>query len=112
MARIVRIEALMVDLKPKVKRTDAIQSFVSQETPIVRIYDADGAIGTGYSYTIGTGGRSIMELIRRTLGRRSLAARRWRLSAYGATSTFSPMPPPWGPSPRWRLPPLTLRCGI
>ena len=68
MAKIIRVEALMVDLKPKVKRTDAIQSFVSQETPIIRIYDADGAIGTGYSYTIGTGGPSIMELIRRTLG--------------------------------------------
>lgn len=68
MAKITRVEALMVDLKPKVKRTDAIQSFVSQETPIIRIYDADGAVGTGYSYTIGTGGPSIMELIRRTLG--------------------------------------------
>ena len=42
MAKIIRVEALMVDLVPKVKRTDAIQSFVSQETPIVRIYDADG----------------------------------------------------------------------
>jgi L-alanine-DL-glutamate epimerase-like enolase superfamily enzyme len=68
MAKITRVEALMVDLKPKVKRTDAIQSFVSQETPIIRIYDADGAVGTGCSYTIGTGGPSIMELIRRTLG--------------------------------------------
>ncbi len=67
MARIVRIEAQMVDLKPKVKRTDAIQSFVSQETPIVRIFDADGGIGTGYSYTIGTGGPSIMKLIELTL---------------------------------------------
>lgn len=67
MAKIVRIEAQMVDLKPKVKRTDAIQSFVSQETPIVRIFDADGGIGTGYSYTIGTGGPSIMKLIELTL---------------------------------------------
>ena len=57
----------MVDLVPKVRRTDAIQSFVSQETPIVRITDADGATGTGYSYTIGTGGPSIMALIRHTL---------------------------------------------
>jgi len=68
MAKIVRVEALMVDLKPKVKRTDAIQSFVSQETPIVRIFDADGGVGTGYSYTIGTGGPSIMKLIELTLG--------------------------------------------
>jgi L-alanine-DL-glutamate epimerase-like enolase superfamily enzyme len=67
MAKIVRVEILMVDLPPKVKRVDAIQSFVSQETPIVRITDADGAVGTGYSYTIGTGGYSVMELLRRTL---------------------------------------------
>lgn len=68
MARIVRVEGLMVDLKPKVKRTDAIQSFVSQETPIIRITDSDGATGTGYSYTIGTGGPSVMKLIERSLG--------------------------------------------
>jgi L-alanine-DL-glutamate epimerase-like enolase superfamily enzyme len=67
MAKITRVEACMVDLIPKVKRTDAIQSFVSQETPIVRIYDADGNVGTGYSYTIGTGGPSIMMLLKHTL---------------------------------------------
>lgn len=63
MARIERIELRMVDLKPKVKRTDAIQSFVSQETPILTITDSDGATGTGYSYTIGTGGSSVMRLL-------------------------------------------------
>lgn len=68
MARIVRVEGWMLDLKPKVKRTDAIQSFVSQETPMVRITDSDGASGLGYSYTIGTGGPSIMALIEKTLG--------------------------------------------
>lgn len=67
MARIVRVDLVMVDLKPKVKRVDAIQSFVSQETPIVRITDADGVVGTGYSYTIGTGGHSVMALLERTL---------------------------------------------
>ncbi len=67
MTRIVRVEGLMVDLTPKVRRTDAIQSFVSQETPIIRIEDADGVIGTGYSYTIGTGGPSVMKLIERSL---------------------------------------------
>jgi len=66
-ARIERVEILMVDLKPKVVRTDAIQSFASQETPIVRVTDADGAVGTGYSYTIGTGGPSIVALLERTL---------------------------------------------
>ena len=84
MARITRVEILMVDLKPKVKRVDAIQSFVSQETPIVRITDADGVTGTGYSYTIGTGGPSVIELLKRTLvpaliGREALEIERiWR----------------------------------
>jgi L-alanine-DL-glutamate epimerase-like enolase superfamily enzyme len=84
MAKIVRVELVMVDLVPKVKRVDAIQAFVSQETPIVRITDADGAIGTGYSYTIGTGGHSVMELLRRTLvpaliGREAMEIERiWR----------------------------------
>lgn len=63
MARIEKVELRMVNLVPKVKRTDAIQSFVSQETPIVTITDSDGATGTGYSYTIGTGGSSVMRLL-------------------------------------------------
>lgn len=63
MARIERIELKMVDLRPKVERTDAIQSFVSQETPLVTVTDSDGATGTGYSYTIGTGGSSVMRLL-------------------------------------------------
>jgi L-alanine-DL-glutamate epimerase-like enolase superfamily enzyme len=84
MARIVKVEALLVDLIPKVKRVDAIQSFVSQETPIVRITDSDGATGSGYSYTIGTGGASVMKLIERTfapalLGRDAAQVERiWR----------------------------------
>lgn len=67
MAAIARVEIHMVDLKPKVLRTDAIQSFQSQETPIVRITDADGAAGVGYTYTIGTGGPSIVALLEHTL---------------------------------------------
>jgi L-alanine-DL-glutamate epimerase-like enolase superfamily enzyme len=64
MAIIERVELGLVNLTPKVKRTDAIQSFVSQETPMVRVFDRDGAIGTGYSYTIGTGGSAIVALLR------------------------------------------------
>ncbi len=67
MALIKQVELLMVDLAPKVRRTDAIQTFISQETPIVRITDADGQVGTGYSYTIGTGGPAIMSLLHETL---------------------------------------------
>jgi L-alanine-DL-glutamate epimerase-like enolase superfamily enzyme len=60
MATIERVEIHYVDLAPKVVRTDAIQSFVSQQTPIVTITDADGASGTGYTYTIGTGGTAAL----------------------------------------------------
>ncbi|MCT4371301.1 mandelate racemase/muconate lactonizing enzyme family protein [Yangia mangrovi] len=67
MAKIERVEIFMANLLPKVKRTDAIQSFVSQETPFVRITDADGASGLGYSYTIGQGGPAIISLLRETL---------------------------------------------
>lgn len=67
MARIEAVEIQMVDLAPAVPRSDAIQSFVSQETPIVRITDADGAAGTGYAYTIGTGGHAVMSLLARTM---------------------------------------------
>jgi len=63
MAKITTVETLQVDLKPKVKRTDAVQSFESQETPIVKIRDVDGVEGIGYSYTIGTGGSSVVKLL-------------------------------------------------
>jgi L-alanine-DL-glutamate epimerase-like enolase superfamily enzyme len=59
-----RVEILQVNLPPKVVRTDAIQSFALQETPMVRITCADGATGTGYTYTIGTGGSSVVALLR------------------------------------------------
>jgi len=67
MATIDRIELCMVDLQPLVKRTDAIQSFDSQETPIVRLTDSEGATGIGYSYTIGQGGPAIVSLLSETL---------------------------------------------
>ncbi len=64
MARITSVEIFMVDLQPKVQRTDAIQSFDSQQTPFVQIIDADGVTGLGYSYTIGQGGSAVMALLR------------------------------------------------
>ncbi len=67
MARITRIKLQMLDLAPQVVRIDAIQSFDSQETPFVTVFDSDGASGTGYSYTIGTGGPSVMALLEKTL---------------------------------------------
>ena len=39
------LHAAMLDLAPKVVRTDAIQAFVKQETPLVRIACDDGSEG-------------------------------------------------------------------
>jgi L-alanine-DL-glutamate epimerase-like enolase superfamily enzyme len=72
MAKIDRVEILLVDLVPKTVRTDAIQSFATQETPMVRIHTSDGIVGTGYSYTIGTGGSSVIGLLRDHLAPRLL----------------------------------------
>ena len=63
MPRIQSVEILQVDLPPPVVRTDAIQAFVTQETPIVRIGCDDGTEGIGYTYTIGTGGSSVVALL-------------------------------------------------
>jgi L-alanine-DL-glutamate epimerase-like enolase superfamily enzyme len=63
MGTIERVELFQVDLTPPKPRSDAIQAFVRQETPIVRLTCADGAQGTGYAYTIGTGGSSVMALL-------------------------------------------------
>jgi L-alanine-DL-glutamate epimerase-like enolase superfamily enzyme len=64
MSRIERVEILQVNLPPPVPRSDAIQAFVTQETPVVRLRCTDGAEGTGYTYTIGTGGSSVVALLR------------------------------------------------
>lgn len=69
-----RVTLRHVDLPPKVVRTDAIQSFVTQETLILTLHCSDGVSGTGYAYTIGTGGSSVMALLKdhlvpRLLGR-------------------------------------------
>ena len=64
MSKIERIEVMQVDLIPKVVRTDAIQAFTKQETPIVRITTDDGIVGTGYAYTVGTGGSAVIAMIR------------------------------------------------
>ncbi|MBP1933311.1 mandelate racemase/muconate lactonizing enzyme family protein [Ammoniphilus resinae] len=62
--KIIKAELFMIVLKPKVKRTDAIQSFEAQETPIVRLTTESGQFGEGYTYTIGTGGSSIVALLK------------------------------------------------
>ena len=43
MPKITRVEIWQVDLKPHVPRSDAIQTFSMQETPMLRIFcDDDG----------------------------------------------------------------------
>ncbi|MDQ1556900.1 MAG: hypothetical protein QOI02_1902, partial [Actinomycetota bacterium] len=48
-------------------RQDAVQSFAKQETIVVDITTDDGLSGTGYAYTIGTGGHSVLALLRHSL---------------------------------------------
>jgi L-alanine-DL-glutamate epimerase-like enolase superfamily enzyme len=64
MMKIVEVDVWRIDLPPPVPRSDAIQSFVVQETPMVRVRCDDGGEGVGYSYTIGTGGSSVVALLR------------------------------------------------
>jgi len=70
--RITRVELRQVDLEPKVVRTDAIQAFVRQETLLVTVFDDTGLAGTGYAYTIGTGGSSVLALLHDHLAPRLL----------------------------------------
>lgn len=64
MTKIVRAGAYLVDLPVETVRTDAVQAFVKQETIFVELLTDDGLAGTGYSYTIGTGGRAVLSMLR------------------------------------------------
>lgn len=66
-SRIVQAEAQLCDLPVETERTDALQTFVKQETIFVRLRTADGTEGVGYSYTIGTGGGAVLSMLRETL---------------------------------------------
>ena len=88
MPRIKKIELWQVNLAPPVPRSDAIQSFVTQETPMLRVTCDDGSQGTGYSYTIGTALRprpmhrdGVLHGIGRRLKIRRFDAQRWEISA-------------------------------
>ncbi|MDQ5819265.1 MAG: mandelate racemase/muconate lactonizing enzyme family protein [Actinomycetota bacterium] len=65
--RIVKAEAFLCDVEVETVRTDAIQFFAKQETIFVDIETEDGLVGTGYSYTIGTGGRAVLQLLKTDL---------------------------------------------
>jgi L-alanine-DL-glutamate epimerase-like enolase superfamily enzyme len=62
-ARISKARAWLVDIPVETVRTDAMQAFLKQETIFVEVSTDDGASGLGYSYTIGTGGSSVLALL-------------------------------------------------
>ncbi|MFI9743166.1 mandelate racemase/muconate lactonizing enzyme family protein [Streptomyces sp. NPDC052494] len=64
MTIITKATALLADIAVETDRTDAVQSFVKQETILVTLATTDGIEGTGYAYTIGTGGTSVLALLR------------------------------------------------
>ncbi|GAA2787793.1 mandelate racemase/muconate lactonizing enzyme family protein [Crossiella cryophila] len=64
MATVRRAAAFLVELEVERVRTDAVQAFRAQETVFVEITTEDGAVGLGYSYTIGTGGSAVLALLR------------------------------------------------
>ncbi|WP_329047879.1 mandelate racemase/muconate lactonizing enzyme family protein [Amycolatopsis sp. NBC_01488] len=84
MTVVTRAEAFLVDVEVEQTRTDAVQAFTSQETVFVELTTDDGGTGLGYSYTIGTGGSSVVallddHLLPRLVGRDSrLVEARWR----------------------------------
>lgn len=67
MVKIVEATAYLADIEVETLRTDAVQSFLKQETVFVDLATDDGGTGTGYSYTIGTGGVSVLAMLREHL---------------------------------------------
>jgi L-alanine-DL-glutamate epimerase-like enolase superfamily enzyme len=63
-AVVTKAEAFIVNLEVEQVRTDAVQAFLKQETIFVEVSTDDGAVGLGYSYTIGTGGTAVHALLR------------------------------------------------
>ena len=74
MAVVRAAEAFLVDLAVERVRQDAVQTFLGQETIFVELTTDDGLTGLGYSYTIGTGGSSVLALLRDHLLPRLLGA--------------------------------------
>ena len=64
MTKIIEAAAQLVDVEVETLRTDAVQAFLKQETVFVELKTDDGNAGTGYSYTIGTGGTSVLAILR------------------------------------------------
>jgi len=63
LSKITSAEAWMCDLEVVAPRTDAVQAFTKQETIFVRLVSDGATEGIGYSYTIGTGGAAVLEML-------------------------------------------------
>ncbi|MCC6495522.1 MAG: mandelate racemase/muconate lactonizing enzyme family protein [Propionibacteriaceae bacterium] len=63
MSKIIGASAFLADIEVETLRTDAMQSFIKQETIFVDIVTDDGLRGRGYSYTIGTGGKAVLAML-------------------------------------------------
>ena len=61
--KITRIETALYRVPPKTVRFDSIQEFSAFEMIVARIRTEEGLEGTGFSYTIGHGGRSVFSLL-------------------------------------------------
>ena len=81
MSKIVRVEIELANLPPLVERTNSVRTMSLQETPLVRIVDADGIVGVGYSWTHGAGGSSLVALLRDHLAPRLLGQEADRIEA-------------------------------
>ena len=64
---IVEARSFLLRIPVDPPKGDAIQKFSALELPMVTIQDAAGNSGTGFGYTIGQGGTTILELLRREL---------------------------------------------
>jgi L-alanine-DL-glutamate epimerase-like enolase superfamily enzyme len=62
--KITAATAYLVDIEVETVRSDAVQAFLKQETLFVELTCDDGLTGVGYSYTIGTGGRAVLAMLR------------------------------------------------
>jgi len=67
MSVITNAKAYLIDIEVETVRTDAVQAFLKQETIFVDITTDDGLTGTGYSYTIGTGGKAVLAMVEELL---------------------------------------------
>ena len=61
--KIRQLETILYNIPLKGTRGDAIQKVSHIELIMVKVFDQQGATGTGSSYTIGTGGTSVKEFV-------------------------------------------------